>query len=594
MASMEPFDLAHEDWQLATHHFQQGDDAAAEKICREIVSELPTHVGAVHLLGVICGKTGRLREAIDTLQRAAQMEPSSSEILLHLSYAYSQAGGHERALAGFSKVREMNPSNIDAIAMIGSLSLDLGRFSEAADALMEAGDLRPRSAEVQGLKGRAMLRIGRAAEAEGPLRRALEIKPRMTEAAVDLGECLVELGRLDEAREHYRAWLGRDPRFHGGLVSMLLRTGAEDEARVVAQESVDSGTPAPIAVRLLARHDAAEGRRGEAIERLQQSLPRIAHDRFGMAGVMFDLARLQFDAGSHAGALDTALKARQALAPQGRPPFARSRRYLMMLDRLASFPAPSERGLWTSGAAASGAPCVVTGMMGARPEILADALRQIGSVRVTDGRSTVVGLGGDIPGQPLGSTVYPRMIAMMSDSALSQVRENYFSQIGHQSSGVTIDAHPHNIEHLAAMARIVPGLRAVVVVRDPADAIVEAIMEPTIENASAVVLPSVADVAAGVVGQIRAFNSARGLAGLSVLVVDSDALQSDPPRELRRVCEFIGVADVDEDSLSRAAAVVTAPNLSRLPKGCSAPYTSELAPMAPLLASVECPRPGGV
>ncbi|MCA9280596.1 MAG: tetratricopeptide repeat protein [Phycisphaeraceae bacterium] len=590
---MEPIDLAHEDWQLATHHYQQGDIPGAEKLCREILSELPAHVGAMHLLGVICGQTGRLAEAVQTLQRAAQLEPSSSDILTHMSFALAQSGAHARALTGFIKVREINPASVDAIAMIGSLSLQLGRYGEAAEALSEAADLRPRTAEMQMLKGHAMLRIGRLQDAETSLRRALELKPGLVEASALLSECLVSARKYDEAERLCREHLAEDPRFCAQLIRLYQATGRHENAMKAAQESVESASPAGVAIRLVARGEAQTGDLIGAIQLIQTSLPRLAHDTIDMAGAMFDLAHLQFRAGNHAAALTTATQARSALAPQGKPKFARSKHYLRMLERLAPWPAQSDMPQWCARASNDAESCsAIVGVMGARSEILVNALGRSTSLLLTNGRSTLIGLGGEIPGHRLGSDAYPAMIAALDDHTAAEVRRSYLTQLRDVSGSKCIDTHEHNIEHLPALARVIPGFRAVVVVRDPFDALAEAMLEATVPDESALVLTSVADMAAGILGQFRILENTMRIPGLSLLIVDADRLAASPESELSRTIEFLTGAPPDSAAVKDAAILVRESQQSRLPAGAAAHFTSEFAPIRALLESIDIDRIG--
>ena len=589
---MEPIDLAHEDWQLATHNYQQGDMASAEKICREILAELPAHVGAMHLLGVICGRTGRLQEAVQTLQRASQLEPSSSEIMTHMSYALAQSGALGRALTGFIRVREINPASVDAIAMIGNLSLQLGRYSEAAEALSEAADLRPRAAEMQMLKGHAMLRIGRMGDAEMSLRRALELKPELAEAAGHLAECLTAQSRYDESEALCLEYVQRDPRITAQLIRLYLASNRRDEAIAAARQSVDSLAPTGEAVRLIAQEDTKSGDLIGAIELIQSSLPRLAQDPIDMAGAMFELARLQLATGDATAAMTTAIQARSALAPQGRPKFMRGKHYLRMIERLALWPTPDELSQWQADANAPACAAVV-GIMGARSDILTQALRTCTTLKLTDGRSTLIGLGGELPGQRLGSEVYPAMISALDDSAREEVRRSYLNQLRDDTGALQIDAHEHNIEHLAALARVNPNLSAVVVVRDPFDALAEAMIEPTVTDDSALVLTSVADMAAGILGQFRIITQTSNVPGLRVLIVDADKLATDADRELSRIIEFLSETTADPKALVSAAAHIREAQRNRLPAGVGDKYATEFAPIRSLLKDLDVAQLSG-
>ncbi len=64
---------------LALQHHQAGRLADAEALYRQILSEQPNDLDALHLLGVIAYQTGRNDVAVDLIRRAIDLDPEFAE-----------------------------------------------------------------------------------------------------------------------------------------------------------------------------------------------------------------------------------------------------------------------------------------------------------------------------------------------------------------------------------------------------------------------------------------------------------------------------------------------------------------------------------
>ena len=64
--------------QRAIEHEQAGRLDQAEAILRDIVSKAPDRHGAVHLLGVVSYRQGRMGEAVAMMERSAALAPATA------------------------------------------------------------------------------------------------------------------------------------------------------------------------------------------------------------------------------------------------------------------------------------------------------------------------------------------------------------------------------------------------------------------------------------------------------------------------------------------------------------------------------------
>lgn len=67
-----------EAYRLAESHFRQGDLNACERICHAIIAQKADDADALHLLGVVCARTGRLASAQRLIERAIAIRPRVS------------------------------------------------------------------------------------------------------------------------------------------------------------------------------------------------------------------------------------------------------------------------------------------------------------------------------------------------------------------------------------------------------------------------------------------------------------------------------------------------------------------------------------
>ncbi|HMD54356.1 MAG TPA: tetratricopeptide repeat protein, partial [Phycisphaerae bacterium] len=56
----------------------------AEAICRQIIVQDPNHADALHMLGLIAGRAGNHKTAVELIGRAIQINPSAAEYQVHL------------------------------------------------------------------------------------------------------------------------------------------------------------------------------------------------------------------------------------------------------------------------------------------------------------------------------------------------------------------------------------------------------------------------------------------------------------------------------------------------------------------------------
>lgn len=236
----------------ALDHHMAGRLAEAEILYGRILAVEEAQPDALHLLGVLCGQTGRLGQGVDLLRRAVRQRPQSAAMAGNLANAAEGVGDDGLAVAARRLVVLDAPGAADGWARLGPVLWRLGRGEEAAAALGRAAALAPADADVRGrlgmvrhAVGSAAHRAGRLAAAQRWLAAAVAVlpvdNPVAADARVRLGIVRHGLGERAGAEAALRAALVVDPANAdalSALCALLGETGRNTAAAVLGRWAV--------------------------------------------------------------------------------------------------------------------------------------------------------------------------------------------------------------------------------------------------------------------------------------------------------------------------------------------------------------------
>jgi protein O-GlcNAc transferase len=158
---------------------QSGHLTDAETLYLQIIRDMPSHVAAQHLLGVLRGQQGR----------------------------------NDDAIAHLDKALAINPDHLGALWSYGQTLMSLGRFDEALQAFDRALTIKPNHPETLYNRGLSLAMLHRFEAAIGSYQKALAHRPEMVEGWTNLGIALAMLGRFGEAVASYEKALSLQPAF---------------------------------------------------------------------------------------------------------------------------------------------------------------------------------------------------------------------------------------------------------------------------------------------------------------------------------------------------------------------------------------------
>jgi tetratricopeptide (TPR) repeat protein len=188
---------------------KDGRYADLEGLAREFLADCPDSGLLWKLLGLALWMQGK--DAVSSLQRAADLSPEEAEAQCNLGNALRAAGQLEQAAKSHGRALAIKPDYAEAHNNLGSVQQDLGNLDAAMASFRRALAIKPDFALAHSNLGSVLTLQNQRLEAEASCRRALEINPRLTAAIVQLAELQADRGRFADAESLLNRAIGVEP-----------------------------------------------------------------------------------------------------------------------------------------------------------------------------------------------------------------------------------------------------------------------------------------------------------------------------------------------------------------------------------------------
>lgn len=215
----------------ADAHWQAGQAAQAEHLCRNILAALPGQPDALHLLGLMAHAYGRLDDAIDFLRQACAAPQVAPVYWSNLAEMYRQKGRLQDGEAAARQAVALNPTLSGAWNNLGILLQEMGQYAESRLCLEKVAQWEPENPQVLNNLGNTCMRQGDTAAAERYWREAMARHPRYAQPHSNLAKLLADRGALDDAIREGRLAITLDPHLADAYVNLA---GAELERKRTA------------------------------------------------------------------------------------------------------------------------------------------------------------------------------------------------------------------------------------------------------------------------------------------------------------------------------------------------------------------------
>jgi len=209
----------------------RGDYTAAEERFAEVIGKDPAYVAAYIASGDLAVRSGNGQLAQTRYEKALELRPNDSSVMLKLVNVHLDGGDIESARALIDQIKTIDPGNIKAVIAEGDLA-----HKQLADAVAERDTLRAKAqrtpaeqarldeleTSVESLYATAVERYGRGLQSGATL-----------DLSVKLGDVYFLGGRWDDAEDQFESVISRSP-YRGeafeGLAKVLLARGEVGEA----------------------------------------------------------------------------------------------------------------------------------------------------------------------------------------------------------------------------------------------------------------------------------------------------------------------------------------------------------------------------
>jgi tetratricopeptide (TPR) repeat protein len=247
---------------------ERGDLAGAERAAQAALANSPAHPGALHVLGLVRVRQGRLNDGLVFMAQALQVQPRQPQLLLNFGRTLAALNEPGHAIAALSDAVRHQPDFAEAWVELGDQQRRLGQRAAAEESWRQAQTLEPARTELDAHRFDLLQELGRQEEALALIRKMLartpsdpllhrhcnnllhllgrdeqmfqsyDAAPPSTALLLDKADLLLEAGRMEEAQKTYAEALAREPENPQALVSLagaLARTGRHDEAMALLE-----------------------------------------------------------------------------------------------------------------------------------------------------------------------------------------------------------------------------------------------------------------------------------------------------------------------------------------------------------------------
>jgi len=189
--------------QRALRAWKRGDTIKTAKLSLDATQADETNAQAYHLLAITLDRLGHLHKALVTYERAFELDPDDSDLLLNLgltAWNLDLLDGAERMFRLFIEKRPEHPAGYNNL---GSVQRDKGDLETAIETLRGAIYRLPDSAMLWNSLATVLAEEGRAEDGLVFYEEALRLDPKFARVWHNLGYSYMHLGRLDDALHAY-------------------------------------------------------------------------------------------------------------------------------------------------------------------------------------------------------------------------------------------------------------------------------------------------------------------------------------------------------------------------------------------------------
>jgi tetratricopeptide (TPR) repeat protein len=474
-------------------------------------------------------------------------------------------GQLDRALVALTRARELAPGDLGTLADLGMCLALLRRPREALTVFDDALARAPGHPALLLLAAQPMEDLGQLRRAQAALETVIAAEPGNTHALDRLANLLARRGDTAAARTYAERALALQPPLHSATIVLAmadLAEGKPDAAFEHLASVLNDPSIAPV------NRAIAYGLLGDALD---------AQGRYGEAFQAYAAARDMMR-----GPLEQSLAGRESAADRVRRLTSYFRSAPDAPWHVDAPPEPIQTHVFLVGFPRSGT------------TLLEQALASHPAMRTMEEIDCL----GDTVGQYFYAADGMTRFAALDDVELEKLRAEYWARVADAGAptdrAVFVDKEPLNSVHLGMIARLFPKAKILFALRDPRDVVLSCFRRRLVMTANALELSTTAGAAGFYDAVMTLAMLYRDKLPLATLEVKHEDVVADFDGQMRKVCEFLGIA-FDPATRDFAAHArdrdIKTPSAGQILRGLNKDgagqwrrYAAELAPVLPVLA----------
>ncbi len=582
--------------------FTQGDYATAMAVAQRVLHDQPGHIEALSLLGAAAFAGEDFSVATRAYQNLATLEPALALHRVNLGTAQRAAADLAAASKSYQAAAACGADDASFHLNYGLLLWDLHQIDAAHTELELAYAMAPDDAEIALAFGGLCCRTVRQEQALAVLTTWQQWQSLAETQLTELSQLFLQLGEMRAAETVLKLALTLDPENGSSRVryaGLLERLNRLDDAQTALAAVLPEPGDATLAFEqraLAARLAQRQGRHAEAAENYQAllKLPQAQDDEqelcYSLAKSL-DALRLYKQAMS---ALHQAHTAQVAELKLYTPKAAAQVEPLRIADYRSD---ASDYSRWAEqpGDALRPDPLFVVAFPRSGTTLLEQMLDAHPGLCAMDEQPFLQHAVSDM--QAHGAS-YPEQLADLTAAQLDDVRAAYWARVATKvelKSGVRlVDKNPLNMLRLAAIRRLFPNARVLMMVRHPCDVLLSCYMQNFRAPEFALLCQSLPSLAAGYAKAFDFWYAQQAILNTAVLELRYETLVADVAGSARAICDFAQLPwddrMLDPARHAQQRGYISTPSYSQVVKpvnrdavGRWQRYAAEFAPVLPIL-----------
>jgi tetratricopeptide (TPR) repeat protein len=533
--------------QEAARLLRSGASAQAEALCRAEIAQRPAAAGAHSLLAELAASRNDLPGAERSMAEAVKHAPRNAPFVFNHGNILAGLGRTKEAVARLREAVSLNPGFFQYHASLGWALEQAGQPAEALASFRRAIDTLPADPRACQALGEQLRDRGHPELALPCFERWCVVDPRDPQAPWFVGGAYFRMREWAKAADAYRRSVARDARFvhgHALLAETLERMGDDIESEASARRAIALEPAHPTACLALARVLRKRKEHAEARSHLERALANPQVRPRNRASLELELGHVLDASGEYASAYGHFARGQQLCAEQPNAKRVPMAAYPGILEQYRLLAEKTDSALWARRRPlAREAPVFFVGFPRSGTTLTEQILGAHPRLVPSDEPPFTAHLIEDLArNHPRG---YPDCLPGLTDEELDALAARYWAEadalLGPSLSGRRlVDKLPLNICHLPLLARVFPGAKVLVALRDPRDCCLSAFIQEFQPNAAMIHFFRLDTTAALYAGVMRNWLLFRERLHLDFLETRYEDLVDDVEATARRIISFIG------------------------------------------------------